>query len=198
MTGRCLMVFTVAVVAIGLAACTADEVPGRPTPIASAAPVGAPVVCGVGVADVERTTGRTVATSQDRIVAHEGVGAGVCEVFSNESDGELFVVQMYPLDDPEARAVRAALDGSSPSTWSAPQVRLDAEGLDGGLWGVGSTPTADGYGKRGLWAFTFWGETMLQVYLQQSAPWRTGVDELVAMTFQVAGSYGLDRSAAYR
>lgn len=117
----------------------------------------------------------------------------MCESFSDDVDGELFVVELFALDDVEAQQVRAALDDDGPTPVRVPDIRFDPDVADGGAWGVGETP--DKYPTSGPHSRVFWGNTMIEVYLTHSAAWRLGADDLLAMTFQVAQSYGLERPA---
>ncbi|MBO0898674.1 hypothetical protein J1G42_01705 [Cellulomonas sp. zg-ZUI222] len=180
--------------ALALAGCTGGPSPtdtASPGPVSSAAAADEPVVCGVAVGDVELATGLSVGRSDDQIVVRDGAGTGRCEAFSDDADGELVVVEMYELDDVEAQQVRAAIDGDEPSAVRVPDIRFDPDVADGAAWGVTATPNQNL--KQAPHSRVFWGDTMIYVYLTQTASWRAGADDLLAMTFQVAQSYGLER-----
>ena len=178
--------------ALTLVACTggAPEVapPSSPDPVASSPAADATLVCGIASADVELATGFAVGRVDDRLTADGGSGSGECDVFSTDVDGELLVVRMFPLDDPEAVQTRVAMDGGV-STRSVPDVLLDPEVADGAVWGGMTTPAT--YALSGPTARVFWGQTMVEVYLTSTGPGRSGTDELLAMAFQVAHSYDL-------
>ena len=127
----------------------------------------------------------------DQITVRDGAGTGRCESFSDDAEGELFVVTLYALDDIEARQVQAALDGGERTPVRAPDIRFDPEVADGAVWGVGRTPSQ--HLVQGPHARVFWGDTLVEVYLTQTDSWRAGADDLLAMTFQTAQSYGLKR-----
>ena len=191
---RTVFVLGAVAAAIALVGCTGGPRPtdaASPAPVSSSAAAGEPAVCGVAVADVELATGLSVGQSHDRLAVRDGAGSGRCEAFSDEADGELIVVEMYALDDVEAQEVRAAIDGDGPSPVRVPDVRFDPDVADGAVWGVSATP--DRYLTSGPRSRVFWGDTMIEVYLTHSAAWRMGADDLLAMTFQVAQSYGLER-----
>ncbi|SFK19138.1 hypothetical protein [Cellulomonas sp. KH9] len=180
--------------ALALAGCTGGPSPtgtASPTPVSSAVAAGAPLVCGIAVADVELATGLSVGRSDDQIVVRDGAGTGRCEAFSDDADGELVVVELHPLDDVKAQQVRAAIDGDEPSPVRVPDIRFDPDVADGAAWGVGAT--SDQYVTAAPISQVFWGDTMIYVYLTQTDSWRAGADDLLAMTFQVAQSYELDR-----
>ena len=104
------------------------------------------------------------------------------------------MVELHPLDDAKAQQVRAAIDGDEPSPVRVPDIRFDPEVADGAAWGVGATP--DQYVTAAPLSQVFWGDTMIYVYLTQTASWRASADDLLAMTLQVAQSYGLERSGS--
>lgn len=174
-----------------LAGCTvprpdADATPARfpTTPEPEAA-----LVCGVEQAAVELLTGNPTSRSNDEIVVADGVGSGECEVFSDARRGEQFVVTLHPATSPEAAQMRERLQGT---LGRPPSVVYDAGSADGGTWGTGATPsTGDGVSAG---SSIFWGDTLIEVFISPAAA--TGRDlsaDLLALTSQVAASYGLER-----
>ena len=179
---------------LAVSGCTGGQDPAdaaSPTPVASSPASGESLVCGIGVVDVELATGLSVGRSDDGIVVRDGAATGTCEAFSQDADGELVVVRMYSLDDVEAQQVRTAIDGGGATPVRVPDIQFEPDVADGAAWGVSATP--DSYVTTGPHSRVFWGDTMIEIYLQRSDEWRLGADDLLAMTFQVAQSYGLER-----
>jgi hypothetical protein len=183
-----------ACVAVASAACTTEPSPAGPTtpvPVSSSPPAGVELACGIDPEDLERLVGHAVDRWEDDIVVRDGAGTGECTVFNDdyhERNG-FFTVTLYPLNTSEAQDTRATVDGLR--ALNPFDVIFDRRLADGGVWGAVERPNERPHSS--VVSRVFWGDTMINLTAGRITPWRTGSDEMLALTFQVAQSYGLER-----
>jgi len=162
--------------------------PPTPPSVPSTASAGAELVCGVDKADIELVTGSPVSRWEGDLLVHDGIGSGRCEVFSDARDWQVFVVELTPVTAEEAQLKHAEMDG-----WvgDPPSLVYDPSQADGAIWGSRDNP-----GPR-LTATTnssiFWGPTLIDVYVRPLDTWRDGPADHLALTSQIARTYGLQR-----
>lgn len=166
-------------------ACTGDD---EPEPISPAPSPGAEIVCGVDAGAIERATGYRPDEWTGALSSVDGQGTGTCKAYSNEVDGEIFVVRMGGVDDAEAVAVRRRISGDE---GTPPRMVFDPQTVDGAVWGADDIPGS----RRGVAANAeiFWGGTHLHVYIAPAAAERRGADDLLNLTYQVIRTYDLER-----
>lgn len=160
------------------------------TVIPTAAAEGADMVCGMDREDLETAMGLTVGRVEDGLSVQGGVGSGKCTVWAeNESlvNGPLLWVTFFAASSPDGIEWRAHVDGGD--GFRAPDAPF--ESLDGGAWGeVEGKP----YMTLGATSAVFWGETVIKFTTKRGEVDRDHAADLVALTQQVAASYGLEGS----
>jgi hypothetical protein len=158
------------------------------TVIPTVAAEGADMVCGMDRVDLETAMGLTVGRFEDGLGVQDGVGSGECTVWpENESlvNGPLLWVTFFAVSSPDGIEWRARVDGGD--GFRAPDAPF--ESLDGGAWGDLEEP---GHMTLGATSAVFWGETVIMFTTSRGEVDRDHAADLVALTRQVADSYGLD------
>ena len=183
----------VGVVVCGLlAGCTSKEPGPEPSVVVAVSPTaGADLACGVDRAAIEAVSGYPVDRVTGELSVQEGVGSGRCEVWTDERDGVLFVVELWPLSSEKALRVRDLVDGKvgNPATYT-----YDPSVADGAMWNANDVPFENVSGS--VLTYIFWGDTLVKIYFSAVAPLRTPSQDFLAITEQVATTYGLQRPGA--
>lgn len=180
MRGSMFVAPTVAVVL--LAGCTAQEPNPEQThtdALARTASPGAETACGIDVRAIELMTGLVVTRTTEELVITDGQGTGVCHGYSD--DETAVWVTLDGLSSTEAVNVRLRMTGEK---MNPPDAVFDPAEADGGMWGSRVI---------GAGSAVFWGPTMVRVSVDSWAPGRNMPADLLAATYQVADSYGLER-----
>ena len=183
----------IAVVVCGLlAGCTSKEPGPEPSVVVAVSPTaGAELMCGVDRAAIEAVSGYPVDRVSDQLTFQDGVGTGSCEVWTTEQHSVLFAVEMWPTSSEEAQQLRADVDGHGSND---PSYAYDPSVADGAMWSGNDEPSDRVRGS--VFSHIFLGDTLVRVYFSAVAPLRTPSQDFLAITEQVATTYGLQRPGA--
>lgn len=194
---RGVLAVAVGVAALALGGCWSSPDPepsasASPAPLPSVAPAGADLVCGMDARSVGLVTRSQVDRAEGELTVVDGVGAGECRVVAVEGASvpeHLAWVTFFAASSPQGVEARARLDGD-------PAV----EGPDvvyGGVDGfVGGAVEPERRMTLGSTASVFFGDTLVRVTTVRGDVGRDPVQDLLALTLQVAASYGLDDATA--
>ena len=188
---RFVAVAAVAVVLGVLAGCTSQgPAPDREpvlTPLPTAAAEHSELVCGVERESVETATGLAVGRSESELTVRGGIGAGTCRAWAkNESlvVGPLLFVVMGAASSADGLDARARLDGDR---FRPPDLLYTS--VDGGVWGDLELQRRSI--SFGAVSFVFWGDTLINLGVSRGEEGRSVATDLLALTQQVATTYGL-------
>lgn len=170
----------------GLAAPASDPTaPGLQSSSAATGPV-----CGMNRADVEAITGRVVEPWSDGLTVADGVGEGECVgwIGRGVSEGDVLVrVVFAAASSEEAADRRAKIAGEVDGVVAPAAVYSEREGA---IWGDAlDTGESSPWGAN---SYVFVGDTMVTIQLTRGAAGRDRVADHLALTEQVAATYGLD------
>jgi len=179
------------VVALSVAGCWPSK-DAEPAPVMSVIPTtaaqGATLICGMDKAALEAATGFAVGRTEGELRVVDGVGSGECSVWAkNESliDGALIVVTMLATSSPKGVTDRSELLGQDGNR--APDVTYTT--VDGGIWG--EVKTVPDQMTLGASSVVFYGETVIEVLTSRADRGRDPAADQLALTQQVAATYGL-------
>jgi hypothetical protein len=142
-------------------------------------------------ASIEAVSGYPVDRVTGDLSVQEGVGSGRCEVWTTDRDGVLFVVELWPTSSEEAQQRRADVDGRGSTD---PTYTYDPSVADGVMVGGNDVPSDRVRGS--LFSYIFLGDTLVRIYFSAVAPLRTPSQDFLAITEQVAKTYGLQLPGA--
>lgn len=154
---------------------------------------GADLICGMDRGSVELAMGLAVGRVDDDLSVEGGVGTGECAIWPEDEslvDGPLLSVTLVPVASIEGREARGELEGAD--DFRRPDVVYDS--VDGGAWGA--VEPIPGRMTSGLVSYVFQDETLIRFVTVRGGVERDPVADVLALTRQVAGSYGLDAEAA--
>jgi len=186
-----------AAVAILVSGCgtSKDDVPEpMMSAIPTAPPAGAELICGMDKAALEAATGFTVGRTEDELRILDGVGSGKRSVWAmNESliDGSLMAVTMFAASSPEGVRYRAKLLGQD-GLHVPPQIAYTT--VDGGIWG--DVEAIPGHMTLGAVSVVFYDDTAIEVLTRSADVGRDPAADQIALTQQVAATYGLVDTSA--
>ena len=182
----------VAIVLVMAVAGCGPSTDAAPAPVMSVIPTlptqGAALICGMDKAALEAATGFTVGRTGGELQVVGGVGSGECSVWAkNESmiDGALMVVTMLAASSPKGVTDRSKLLGQDGNR--APDLTYTT--VDGGIWGEVKAP-ADQM-TLGASSVVFYGPTVIEVLTRSANVGRDPAADQLALTQQVAATYGL-------
>jgi len=160
--------------------------------IPTAAPAGVELICGMDKAAVEAATGFTVGRTEGELRIVDGVGSGECSLWAkNESliNGALMVVTMFASSSSEGIEDRSRVLGQG---FRAPDLTYTT--VDGGIWGA--VKPDPGYMTLGAVSVVFYGDTVIEVLTRSADIGRDPAADQLALTQQVAATYGLVDTSA--
>lgn len=156
----------------------------------TAAPAGADLVCGIDRDSLAAATGFEVGRAEGELTVIDGVGSGECVVEAAEGEYISDPLAWVSFDGPsssEWAQDRATLDGDP--TVEAPDVVFD--GVEGFVSGDVEPERRDTLGAS---ASVFFGDTLVGVTTSRGDVGRDPAVDMLALTLQVAATYGLGNS----
>jgi hypothetical protein len=131
-------------------------------------------------ATIEMVTGYKVGRSDGTLTVQGGVGTGTCSVWTDSKHGgdALLTVWLYPTSSAKGIDSRDIVDGRQ---GNAPTLVYPRDVVDGAYW----KGTLDGGST------VFWGATVIEISVVCVVRGCTGSDDLLAMSQQVAATYGV-------
>ena len=186
---RSVVVAVVVVVSVSGCWPSKDE---APEPVMSVIPTaaaqGAKLICGMDRAALEAATGYAVGRTEGHLRMVDGVGTGKCSAWAKQESlikGSLIAVTMYAASSPEGVSERSALLGQD--GMPAPQISYST--VDGGIWG--DVKAIPGHMTLGAVSEVFYGKTVVEVLTARADVGRDPAADQLALTQQVAATYGV-------
>jgi hypothetical protein len=176
-----------ALVVVSLVGCTSQEEEPVIGDIPSVPDEGAELVCGMDRTHLEAALGVETGRIEDDLDVEDGVGSGQCTVWwrdESRTTSPLLFVTFFPASSQEGLEARARVDGDG---YPPPDVPFDS--VDGGAWG-GLEPEP-GSATWGSTSRVFFEETVVVLSTANGGTDRDPAGDLLALTQQVAASYGL-------
>jgi hypothetical protein len=184
----------VAVVAVVVAASVSGCWPSKgkvPDSVMSAIPTaaahGAKLICGMDKGALEVATGYAVGRTEGQLRMVDGVGTGKCSVWAKDEsmiNGSLMAVTMLAASSPDGVTERSNLLGKGVR---APDLTYTT--VDGGIWGA--VKADPGHMALGAVSSVFYGATVIKVLTRSAGVGRDPAADQLALTQQVAATYGL-------
>lgn len=152
-------------------------------------------MCGMDRADIEAVTGYTVERSGGELTVVDGVGAGECSAWAPEDSqiaGSLVNVQLSPALSADGDEARAMLAGEIDGVREADEVYTSRVGA---IWGdvlnVGDLTSTTTIGT----SYVFVGDTLVTLLISRGDSGRDRPADQLALTEQIAATYGLEPDA---
>ena len=163
-----------------------------PAPVMSAIPTaaaeGSLLICGMDRAALKAAAGVTVGRTEGELRMVDGIGSGECSVWAKDESlvtGSLVNVRMYSVVSPDGVKDRSRLLG----TGGLPAPDLTYPTVDGGIWG--DIKAKPGRMTSEAVSDVFYGNTVIEVLLSRGDVDRDRPADQLALTQQVAATYGL-------
>lgn len=174
-----------------LVGCTPDE---EPRPAATAVPTspapGADLVCGMDRADVEAVSGVDVESDGGELSVVDGVGTGECQVFTRDAKW-MMNVKLHDVTSPAGVEARANIAGTGEGVREPDVVYTTREGA---IWG--DVDAEEGAPTLNATSYVVVGDTLVTMLLRYGQVDRDRQRDQLALTEQIAATYGLDPGAA--
>lgn len=174
-----------------LVGCTPDE---GPRPAATAVPTspapGADLVCGMDRADVEAVSGVDVESDGGELTVVDGVGTGECQVYTRDATW-MMNVKFHDVASADGIEARAKIAGTQEGVREPDVVYTTREGA---IWG--DVDAQEGAPTLNATSRVVVGDTVVTVLLRYGQADRDRQRDQLALTEQIAATYGLDPGTA--